>query len=57
MASGGRALLDEPRLSRLYDALRSRGYEAVTPPARDGANARDTLASVSQLARLAVGRT
>jgi hypothetical protein len=56
MAAGDRAILDEPRLSRLYDALRSRGYEAVTPTARDGTNAHDTLASASRLARLPVGR-
>lgn len=49
MTPDDRAVLDEAGLSRLFDALHSRGYETVGPRARAGAIVHDTLASAAEL--------
>jgi sulfhydrogenase subunit beta (sulfur reductase) len=49
MTLGDRAVLDEPGLGRLFDALHSRGYETVGPRVRDGAIVYEDLASASDL--------
>lgn len=51
MASDDRTFLDDARLSRLFDALHSRGYETVGPRVREGAIAGVTLASAVDLPR------
>jgi ferredoxin len=51
VASGDVGLLEGPDLARLFDALRSRGYDIVGPCVRDGTIVYDTLAGVDDLPR------
>jgi sulfhydrogenase subunit beta (sulfur reductase) len=51
MDPGSCAVLDESGLTRLFENLKTQGYEIVGPTVRDGAIVYDTLASIHDLPR------